>query len=200
MDDGVRFIRVIGWGDFGILLLGWVLSAYQIKAGLPPLLGIKPLQDNWWKALSVGLAFALLDVLAIEGILRTETHVGLPPYTQPFPYSLFLYSTATVHMELLYKLIPFTLGMLLLGALGLRKKVWAYFLMVLLACWEPLEQMPSEPGWFVVYSLGSGFLFNFVQLYLYYRFGWIYSFFARFGLYLVWHVALGVWIEYFLLG
>lgn len=199
MEDGVRFIRVIGWGDFGFLALGWVLSNFQQKAGLPRVLGNGFLGKDWWKPFLVGILFAAFDILAIEGFLRSEAHISLPPYTQPFPYSIFLYSSATVHMELVYKLIPFTLGMLLLGMLGLRRMAWVYGLMVLLACWEPLAQMPSNPTWFVVYSLGSGFMFNFMQLYLYHRYGWIYSFFARLGLYLVWHVALGIWIEYLVL-
>jgi hypothetical protein len=199
MEDGIRFIRVIGWWDFGFLALGWILSNYQQKAGLPPILGKELLLKNWWRPFLAGMLFAALDVLVIEGLLRNEAHTSLPPYTQPFPYSIFLYSSATVYMELVYKLIPFTIGLLLLGLMGLRKKTWIYGLMVLLACWEPLEQMPSSPAWFVAYSLGSGFLFNFMQLYFYHRFGWIYSFFARLGLYLVWHVALGVWIEYFVL-
>lgn len=199
MEDGIGFIRVIGWWDFGFLFLGWILSGLQEKSGLPPILGLGPLLHNWWRPFLAGMLFAAMDVLVIEGILRDEAHTSLPPYTQPFPYSIFLYSSATVYMELVYKMIPFTVGMMVLGYFGLRQKVWIYGLMVLLACWEPLEQMPSNPGWFVAYSLGSGFLFNLVQLNFYHRFGWIYSFFARLGLYLVWHVALGVWIAHFVL-
>lgn len=200
MEDGLRFIRVIGWLDFGFLALGWILSGFQQKAGLPPILGQGQLGKNWWEPFLVGVILAALDILVIEGMLKNEAHTSLPPYTQPFPYSVFLYSSATVYMELVYKLIPFTLGMLFLGLLGLRKHAWIYGLMVLLACWEPLERMPSSPAWFVAYSLGSGFLFNLTQLYFYHRFGWIYSFLARLGLYLVWHLALGFWIEYFVLS
>ncbi|WP_194778436.1 hypothetical protein [Pararhodonellum marinum] len=199
MEDGVRFIRVIGWFDFLWLGLGWLFAHLQAKAGLPEILGTVKQWKKWMLPFTIGVAFAILDVWVIEGMLRNEAHTTLPPYTQPFPYSILLYFAGGLHMEIVYKLIPLTAFLLIIERFvhsGVKKYL-IFLIVFLLSIWEPLEQMPLEPKMFIAYSLLSGFAFNFIQLYFFRKWGWIYSLICRLGLYLVWHVLLGVWIEFF---
>ncbi|MFD2200835.1 hypothetical protein [Shivajiella indica] len=201
LEDGISFIRVIGWFDFVWLGLGWVFANFQGKAGLPQILGNERERKKWIIPFATGMAFAFLDVLVIEGLLRNEPHTTLPPYTQPFPYSLFLFFVGGLYMEIVYKLIPLTLFLLIIEKYVISRLKNHLILVVvfLLSIWEPLEQMPSEPKLFIVYSLVSGFTFNFIQLYFFRKWGWIFSLICRLGLYLIWHVLLGVWIEYFVI-
>mgnify|MGYP001809929837 CR=1 FL=1 len=201
MEDGERFIRVIGWMDFLWLAIGWVLANFQIQAGLPEIFGDGEARKKWFVPFLVGMGFAVLDVVAIEFILTNEPHQTLPPYTQPFPYSIFLYFAGGLYMELFYKLIPLTVLLLVLEKFlqGNLKKYITYFAIFLLSIWEPISQLPSDPMWFVVYAFASGFAFNFLQIYFFRKMGWLYSVLCRMGLYLVWHVALGIWIEFWML-
>lgn len=201
MEDGVSFIRVIGWMDFLWLGIGWVLANFQIQAGLPEIFGKSGEMKKWFLPFLVGMGFAALDVLAIEFILNDEPHQTLPPYTQPFPYSIFLYFAGGLYMELFYKLIPMTVFLLVFEKFltGNLKKYLTYLLIFLLSVWEPISQLPSDPMWFVVYAFASGFAFNFTQIYFFRKMGWLYSLFCRLGLYLVWHVLLGIWIEFWVI-
>lgn len=201
MEDGVSFIRVIGWLDFLWLGIGWVLANFQIQAGLPEIFGKSGEMKKWFLPFLVGMGFAALDVLVIEFILNDEPHQTLPPYTQPFPYSIFLYFAGGLYMELIYKLIPLTVFLLVFEKFltGNLKKYLTYLLIFLLSIWEPISQLPSDPMWFVVYAFASGFAFNFTQIYFFRKMGWLYSLFCRLGLYLVWHVLLGIWIEFWVI-
>lgn len=69
MEDGVRFIRVIGWMDFLWLGIGWVLAYFQFQAGLPDIFGNEESWKNLFIPFFVGVGFAMLDVMAIEFIL-----------------------------------------------------------------------------------------------------------------------------------
>jgi hypothetical protein len=201
MVDGVRFIRVIGWMDFLWLGIGWILANFQNQAGLPEVFGNEKVRKKWFIPFLIGIGFAVLDIIAIEFILRNEPHQALPPYTQPFPYSIFLYFAGGLFMELFYKLIPLTIFLLFFERFleGNLKKYLTYLLIFLLSIWEPISQLPSEPMWFVVYAFVSGFAFNFLQIYFFRNMGWLYSVICRMGLYLVWHVMLGIWIEFFVI-
>jgi hypothetical protein len=201
MEDGVRFIRVIGWMDFLWLAIGWVLANFQKEAGLPEIFGKAGDMKKWFIPFSVGIGFALLDVIAIEFILRNEPHQKLPPYTQPFPYSVFLYFAGGLYMELFYKLIPLTVFLLVFEKFlrGNLKKYMTFLIIFLLSIWEPVSQLPTDPLWFVAYAFASGFAFNFLQIYFFRKMGWLYSLLCRMGLYLIWHVMLGIWIEFFVI-
>ncbi|MCS4435351.1 hypothetical protein [Aquiflexum gelatinilyticum] len=201
MEDGERFIRVIGWMDFLWLGIGWVLANFQKEAGLPDIFGKAGDVKKWFIPFLVGICFALLDVLVIEFILRNEPHQTLPPYTQPFPYSVFLYFAGGLYMELFYKLIPLTVFLLIFEKYlrGNLKKYMTFLIIFLLSIWEPISQLPTDPLWFVVYAFASGFAFNFLQIYFFRKMGWLYSLLCRMGLYLIWHVMLGIWIEFFVI-
>jgi hypothetical protein len=62
---------------------------------------------------------------------------------------------------------------------------------------EPLEQLPNGETLFVVYSLLTGFLMNFLQAIYYKKSGFLASLAVRLGHYLFWHILLGIYVQYF---
>lgn len=149
----------------------------------------------------IGIVFGLIDLLVIEFILPHERHTSLPPYTQPFPYSIFLYFSGALEIELFYRLIPIAIILFAFNKFKEGKYFnQAFFAIAILSSIrEPLEQMPGGPGWFIVYSLITGFAMNYLQAYFFKKQSFISSLSIRLGHYLIWHILNGVFIEYYLL-
>lgn len=149
----------------------------------------------------IGIIFGLLDLLVIEFILPHARHTSLPPYTQPFPYSVFLYFSGALEIELFYRLIPIAVVLFIFNKFKEGKYYnQAFFVIAILTSLrEPLEQMPGGPGWFIVYSLITGFAMNYLQAYFFKKQSFISSLSIRLGHYLIWHILNGVFIEYYLL-
>lgn len=99
--------------------------------------------------------------------MHPEPYSSLPPYLQPFPYSLFLFFSGALEIEVFYRLIPISLILLL--SLVIKKNSYSnYFFWiaaVLTAIREPLEQLPSVGTFLIIYSLFTGFLMNFFKLF-----------------------------------
>jgi hypothetical protein len=70
---------------------------------------------------------------------------------------------------------------------------------ILTSVWEPLEQLPSGNWWLIIYSFASGFIFNLLQAIIYKKAGWFASLFIRLGHYLIWHILLGLYVQYWVL-
>jgi hypothetical protein len=108
----------------------------------------------------IGAVFGLLDIFVIKIVMHPEPYSSLPPYLQPFPYSLFLFFSGALEIEVFYRLIP--ISIILLLSLVIKKNSYSnYFFWiaaVLTAIREPLEQLPSEGTLFIIYSLCTGFL------------------------------------------
>lgn len=195
-------LRVWQASNLLYLLLGLPFILLQGKAGLPT-----AFPTDWQAAHSLllplftGLLFGLADLLVIERLLTSGQHSSLPAYTQPFPYSVLLYTSGAFEVEVFYRLIPITLVML--GAVHFKEGRYmplAFALVaVLTSLREPLEQLPAGPVWFVAYSLTTGFAMNFLQALYFEKRGFAASLVLRLGHYLVWHILNGVFIEYFLL-
>lgn len=149
----------------------------------------------------IGIVFGLLDLFVIEYILPHDRHTSLPPYTQPFPYSIFLYFSGALEIELFYRLIPIALVLFLFRKIKDGKYMHHAFLViaVLTSIREPLEQMPAGPAWFIVYSLATGFGMNYLQAYYFKSQSFISSLSIRLGHYLIWHILNGLFIEYYLI-
>jgi hypothetical protein len=149
----------------------------------------------------IGIFFGLLDLLVIEFILPHEKHTSLPPYTQPFPYSIFLYFSGALEIELFYRLIPIAIILFAFNKFKEGKYFnQAFFVAAILtSIREPLEQMPGSPGWFIVYSLITGFAMNYLQAYFFKTQSFISSLSIRLGHYLIWHVLNGIVIQYMVL-
>jgi len=191
-------LRVWAWSDWAWLLAGIPFLWLQAQAGLPEAWDERQrLRDRLHLPLAYGILFGLADLFVIEHLLPHPPHTTLPPYTQPFPYSVFLYGAGGFQIEVFYRLIPITLGMLLLQRWRGGRHVQTGFatLAILTALREPLEQWPSGPAGFVAYALASGFAMNGLQALLLRRHGFAAPVAVRMGHYLVWHVLNGILIQ-----
>lgn len=197
------FLRVWDWISVMVLLLGLPFIFLQRQAGIP---------EFWEKEVSnrnrigipalIGLVFGILDVWIIKGILHPEPYTELPPFLQPFPYSMFLYFSGAFEIEIFYRLIPIVFVLFIFSKIknGKYQNQAFWIMAVLTAISEPLEQLPSGDTWFVVYALASGFAMNFFQAVYFKKAGFIANLSLRLGHYLVWHILLGVYVELVELG
>ena len=182
------------------LLLGIPFLFLQTKASLPNFIetNISNKQRFLTPAI-IGAAFGILDVVIIKMILHPEPYTKLPPFLQPFPYSVFLYFSGAFEIEVFYRLIPLTL-FLLTGKWIAKGKYFNVFFWtgaVLTSLREPLEQLPDGPVLFMIYSVLAGFIMNYLQAIHFKKSGFLASLTVRLGHYLFWHILLGVYVQYY---
>jgi len=194
-----QYLRVWEYTNILLLLVGVPFLFFQKKAGLP----------NFWQSevsdsnrflfpVAIGIVFGILDILVFKVILHPQPYRELPPFTQPFPYSMLLYFSGAFEVEIFYRLIPLTL-ILLIGNWYKKGKYYMIFFWagaILTALREPLEQLPEGGIPLLGYSLLTGFLMNFLQAIWYRKAGFLASLSVRLGHYLIWHILLGIYIEY----
>lgn len=194
------YLRVWDVQNLLLLLLGIPFLFVQAKAGLPDFLDNNSTgKQRFLIPALLGAGFGLLDVLVIKVLQHPQPYTELPPFLQPFPYSLFLYTSGAFEIEVFYRLIPLTL-ILLLGKWFAKGKYFRAFFwaaIVLTSLREPLEQLPDDGMLFILYSLLTGFLMNFLQAWVYTRSGFLASLTLRLGHYLLWHILLGIYVQYF---
>jgi hypothetical protein len=192
------FLRVWEFSNLLLMMAGVPFLFLQQRAGLPDFLSGTVTRKNRivYPAL-LGIVFGILDVLVIKVLLHPEPYTELPPFLQPFPYSVFLYFSGAFEIEVFYRLIPMTI-ILLVGNWWKQGKYFQWFFWiaaVLTALREPLEQLPAGSAWLIAYSLLTGFLMNFLQAIWYRKAGFIASLSLRLGHYLIWHILLGIYVE-----
>lgn len=195
-----QFLRV--WEPVNLLLLlaGVPFLFFQKTANLPDFYekNVAPKQRFLLPVL-IGAVFGILDIFVFKVLLHPQPYTELPPFLQPFPYSVFLYFSGAFEVEVFYRLIPLTL-ILVIGARFRGGKYFTIFFWVaavLTALREPLEQLPNGSVGLVVYSLLTGFLMNLLQAIWYRKAGFLASLTLRLGHYLFWHILLGVYVEFF---
>lgn len=194
------FLRIWEYQNILFLLLGIPLLFFQSKVNIPDFIETRiSTHQRFLKPIIIGAVFGLLDIIIIKLLLHPEPYTELPPFLQPFPYSIFLFFSGAFEIEVFYRLIPLTL-ILILGKWISNGKYFTIFLWVALivtSIREPLEQMPSGEIWFISYSLLSGFLMNFLQAIYFKNAGFLASLSVRLGHYLFWHILLGIYVQYF---
>jgi hypothetical protein len=200
LEDTHANIRVWGVLNMLVLLLGIPFIFLQSRARLPnfwaPLVSQR---QRFYIPVLIGLVFGLMDILVFKIILHPEPYSDLPPFLQPFPYSVFLYISGAFEVEVFYRLIPLTIFMLL-GSYYKKGRYLDHFFWVgaiLTSLREPLEQLSSELPWVVIYALATGFLMNLLQAIFYRKAGFLSSLTLRLGHYLLWHILLGIYVEQF---
>ncbi len=149
--------------------------------------------------LLIGALFGILDILVIKIIQHPQPYTELPPFLQPFPYSIFLYFSGALEIEVFYRLIPITV-FLLIGKKVADGRYFNYLLwtaIIATSLREPLEQLPTGEYWYITYALLSGFIMNYLQGVYYKNAGFIASLTMRLGHYLFWHILLGFYVQYF---
>lgn len=191
-------LRLWPWSNIALLLIGLPFVFLQKEVGLPAVWDDQiPLTKRILQPVLIGILFGLADWLLIEFFLRQEPHNGLPPYTQPFPYAIFLYSSGAFEIEVFYRLVPVTVVLLLFTKIK-QGRYWIpafWTIAILSSVREPFEQFPDGPAWFILYALISGFAMNFLQVWYYRKAGFSASLFLRLGHYLIWHIFNGWLIE-----
>lgn len=152
-----------------------------------------------WFPLIIGLIFGLFDIIIFKIILHPEPYTELPPFAQPFPYSILLFFSGAFEIEVFYRLIPLTL-ICFVGTLFKKGHYFNYLFIfgaILTSLREPLEQLQTGAFWLVLYSFLSGFAMNFIQALYFRKTGFIGSLSIRLGHYLLWHIILGIYIQQF---
>jgi len=194
-----HFLRVWEYQNIIILLIGIPFLFWQTKANLPNLMDAHlSNKQRFLIPLAIGALFGILDVCVIKIGMHPEPYTELPPFLQPFPYSLFLYFSGAFEIEVFYRLIPMTL-ILLLGkwyAEGKYFNTFVWVAILLTSIREPLEQLPDGDYWFVGYSLITGLLMNYYQAVYFKKAGFLASLTVRLGHYLFWHILLGIYVQY----
>lgn len=193
----VRYVDNI---DTILMSLIALLLFFQKPAGFP-----SPSDKNisnknrFWIPAAAGVVFGLLDILTIRVILHPEPYQSLPPFLQPFPYSVFLYVNGAIYMEIFYRLLPFMLVMLPASRYTPEKYHLPIFLVIatISSLAEPIMQFPEGPTWFRIYATASGFAMNFLQAWYFRKYGFFASLSVRLGHYLFWHILQGIYVEQF---
>jgi hypothetical protein len=197
--ENYSFLRIWQYEHIFMILLGIPFLFLQNKAGLPNFLeNTTSNKQRFLYPILIGIGFGVLDVIVIKFINHPEPYTTLPPFLQPFPYSMFLYFSGAFEIEIFYRLIPMTI-ILLLGKWFAKGKYFNIFVataIILTSIREPLEQLPTGEFWFVAYSLLTGFLMNLFQALSFKQSGFLASFSLRLGHYLFWHILLGIYVQY----
>ncbi|MBL7857890.1 MAG: hypothetical protein JNM57_09385 [Cyclobacteriaceae bacterium] len=196
-------LRIWEFSNLLFMLIGLPFLFLQTKAGLPDFITETVTYRNrvLYPAIG-GLVFGLLDVIVWKIILHPQPYTELPPFLQPFPYSIFLYFSGAFEIEVFYRLIPLTI-ILVIGNWWKKGKYFQTFFWAgaaMTALREPLEQLPDGNAWLISYSLLTGFFMNLMQAVWYKKAGFIASLSLRLGHYVIWHIVLGMYVEIFELG
>ena len=191
-------LRIWNWNNLLLLLAAVPFLFFQAKAGFPEFWERRI--NNRYRILlplAIGIVFGLLDVLVFKVLLHPEPYTELPPFLQPFPYSILLYFSGAFEVEVFYRLIPLTLicGLGQWFEKGKYASIFFWTAAILTSVREPLEQLPGGSSLLILYSLAAGFLMNFLQAIWYKKAGFPAALFIRLGHYLIWHILLGVYVE-----
>ena len=199
MEDGGATVRRWYWDNFCIVLALVACAGLQKKIGLPPVSGNPSPPFPHWKGLLAGIIFGLMDVLVIKFILHPQAYENLPPFLQPFPYSALLYPSGAIEIETVYRLIPLT-SLLLIDRMIFRSTFRVQLIIligILSSLVEPLLQFPGDGAlWFMIYATITGVGMNALEFYVLIKNGFASALLVRLGHYLIWHIALGIFVQY----
>lgn len=180
--------------------LGVPFLLLQNYAGIPNLFQASISNKiRFLQPILIGALFGILDIIVIKIVQHPEPYTEFPPFLQPFPYSIFLYFSGALEIEIFYRLIPITL-FLIFGKKIEDGRYFNYFLwtaIITTSLREPLEQLSTGEYWFITYAFLSGFIMNYLQGIYYKNAGFIATLTLRLGHYLFWHIFLGIYVQYF---
>ena len=174
-------------------ILGLFTHRFINKTGFPEIWDINI--SNKWRFLVPGLLGLLVAVveiiISLEQKLPKDIHV-------PFPYSIPVYLTGGIFLEMLYHFIPIILLTWLVSDILLKKK-WQsqvfWIFAILLSLWEPTMQIIGMLNMEMITSLLFSimlfifiFVANMVPLALFRKYGFLAPVVFRISDYLLWHV------------
>jgi hypothetical protein len=186
------------WSNLLLVLPVVPLLLLQQTASLPASGTIQQKKYGWLSTFGIGIIFGLLDVLVIKFILHPQPYTELPPFLQPFPYSIPLYTSGALEIELYYRMIPLTVFLLIDKYLFklMHRTAILIFVAVITSVIEPVQQFPDGAWWFIIYATVSGIAMNAWQFRSYVKYGFIASLAVRLGHYFIWHILLGRYVQY----
>lgn len=200
--EGSNNIRLVGWNILVIWLFALAALFFQKAAGFPEWMDSRITnKPRFLLPLWIGFLFGVADVVVYELILQHPPYKELPPFLQPFPHSVFLYFSGAVYVDVLFKLLPMTIVMAITRRFGSLKTAEIVFWIAasILALYEPLEQVPDGSVALVIYATVSGFAFNLLAIVFLRKYGWFAALMIRWGHYLLWHILLGIYVEFFVI-
>jgi hypothetical protein len=186
------------WNNLLLVLPVVPLLLLQPAATLPPAGSIQQKKGGWTSTFLVGAVFGVLDVIVVKMILHPQPYTDLPPFLQPFPYSIFLYTSGALEVELFYRMMPLTVLLLLERWLwkGRYRQAVIAVLWIVTSLIEPAQQFPDGALWFIIYATLSGIGMNAWQFRSYLHYGFVGSLAVRLGHYFIWHILLGIYVQY----
>ncbi|SCB99498.1 hypothetical protein GA0116948_102339 [Chitinophaga costaii] len=202
LPTGHQALRLFEGEALAVVFLGFFAVPYQHLAGLPTLLDIRVSQQHRFLApFVVGIAFALADLLALHFIRLPATGQLLPSFLQPFPYSFLYFVADAIYLEVIYRLLPFTILLSLLGHRQLtagRTPLAFWIVAALCAVAAPYQLIVKAPPALMVTMYVLHFVFNMIQALFYKNAGLLASLSMRLGNYLLWYILLGMWLQWHL--
>lgn len=193
------FLRIWDPINLAFLALGFPFLIIQRKTGIPDFLE-KRISNNsrFLQPIIIGFLFGLLDIFVFKIILHPQPYEELPPFLQPFPYSLFLFFSGALEIEVFYRLIPLSL-FLIFGNWFFQGKYHTTFFVIgaiLTSIREPLEQLPQGSLILIIYCFTSGFIMNYIQAIYIKKYGFLATFSIRLSHYFLWHILLGIYVQF----
>ncbi len=201
--EGDSRIRLVGWNILVIWLFALGALFLQRAAGFPEWMDTRVNnKSRFLLPLWIGFLFGVADLVVYELILQHPPYKELPPFLQPFPHSIFLYFCGAIYVDVLFKLLPMTIVMAIARRFGSAKiaEIVFWISASILALYEPLEQIPDGSVALIIYAIVSGFAFNLLAIIFLRKYGWFAALMVRWGHYLLWHILLGIYVEFFVIG
>lgn len=191
--------ELFGWPILGIFsLIGFLGVFLSQKTGFPD--AWREEHSIWQNILLpnlVGVGFGMLmvsiDLFTGFTKLFAARHGVIQQYTS-FPSMFFVFTAASIIVEVVYRLFLIPLVLWLVSNVLLRNRAQSllfWFLAVLTSLFEPLGQFPdlqTLPSILMI-SLGAiYFTINLVQAGFFRKYGFLSAIMVRMGFYIVWHV------------
>ena len=189
-------VRGVAWPQVAIAILGFLGVWLLRSARLPEFLnGAGPLRIFGFPFL-IGLVFGCINVICVQTIMPVDRGGPMPPFLQPFPWSLALFSAGAVVMEAMFRLIPLPLiTAALLRISRSPNSDWPFWIasavVVAAETFLILQEIPPPLRILIVFLAAL----SVIQVILFKKFGYLASLFTRLGHYAVWHIGFGIWFQ-----
>lgn len=144
----------------------------------------------------------LVFMVAIMGFSKLMSlKLGISSLHLDFPFSIFVYTVASILVESIYHLIPIGILFWIVSHLilkGKKAKYTYWTLAVIFSLLEPISQLVA----FEMFSISLLFIgllifsFNLLLCFLLLRYGILAAIVTRWSFYMVWHVVIGPMFVY----
>lgn len=189
-------VREIAWPQVILAALGLPAILLLRKAKLPELWNQAGPKRILAIPFLVGLAFGGINVICIEWLMPVDRDGPMPPFLQPFPWSVALFSAGAVVMEAMFCLIPLPLVTAALLRVSRSPAAnWPFLtaaaLVVSAQTLIVFQELPSQIRILALFLAALAL----IQVIFFRRYGYLASLSTRLGHYAVWHIGFGLWFQ-----